>query len=106
MIQQKRKFSKERKGVIVQTTFRGTKTLLIAFQSFCLRYVFSFFCDDSAEKKKYSKEIKTERKGVIVKVKTTFEGTKTLLVAWTGRKYNWKGATCYPSLFPQNTKER
>ena len=27
----------------MQTTFRGTKTLLIAFQSFCLRYVFSFF---------------------------------------------------------------
>ena len=26
-----RDFSKERKGVIVQTTFRGTKTLLIAF---------------------------------------------------------------------------
>ena len=41
-----------------------------------------------------------------MKVKTTFRGTKTLLVASTERKYNWKGVTCYSSLLPQNKKEK
>ena len=65
----------------------------------------SVIFDDSAEKKK-SLSFPTKEKGVIVKVKTTFGGTKTLLVASTERKYNWKGVTYYPLLLPQNTKEK
>ena len=58
------------------------------------------------QQKRKSLWVFKERKGVIVKVKTTFRGTKTLLVASTERKYNWKGVTCYSSLLPQNKKEK
>ena len=79
------------------------RTAFIPFSILCLRNLTARLtrleqsslpqiCDDLVEKKKYPRK----KKGVIVKVKTTFEGTKTLLVAsTTERKYNWKGVTCY-----------
>ena len=57
--------------------------------------------DDSEEKLKFSRK----RKGVIVKVKTTFEGTKTLLAASTGKKIQLERCHLLSTLFPSNTKK-
>ena len=57
--------------------------------------------DDSEEKLKFSRK----RKGVIVKVKTTFEGTKTLLAASTGKKIQLERCHLLSTLCPSNTKK-
>ena len=58
-------------------------------------------CDDSEKRQKFSRE----RKWVIVKVKTTFEGTKTLLAASTGKKIQLERCHLLSTLFPSNTKK-